>query len=46
MSIKGQGHSLILVKGHSDFNVKACFSQNQLGSLGPKLILKLEGKKE
>ena len=31
VSIKGQGHSLTLVKGHSDFNVKPCFSQKQLG---------------
>ena len=29
--MKGQGHSLTLVKGHSDFNVKTCFSQKQLG---------------
>ena len=29
MSIKGQGHSLTLIKGHSDFNVKTCFSQKQ-----------------
>ena len=28
VSIKGQGHALTLVKGHSDFNVKTCFSQN------------------
>ena len=46
VSIKGQGHSLISVKGNSDFNVKTCFSQKQLGSLGPKLIWKLEGEKE
>ena len=31
MSIKGQGHSLPLVKGHSDFKVKTCFSHIQLG---------------
>ena len=35
MSIKGQGHSLTLVKGHSDFKVKTCFSQKQLGDLEP-----------
>ena len=46
MSIKGQGHSLTLVKGHSDFNVKTCFSQKQLGDLEPKFIWKLEGEKE
>ena len=45
MSIKGQGHSLTLVKGHSDFNVKTCFSQKQLGDLEPKFKWKLEGKK-
>ena len=31
MSIKGQGLSLTLVIGHSDFRVKTCFSQKQLG---------------
>ena len=36
--IKGQGHSLTFVKGHLDFKVKTCFSQNQLGDLEPKLI--------
>ena len=46
MSIKGQGHSLTLVKGHSDFNVKTCFSQKQLGDLEPKFIWQLEGEKE
>ena len=35
MSMKGQDHSLILVKGHSDFKVKTCFSQKQLGHLEP-----------
>ena len=38
VSIKGQGHSLTLVKGHSDFKVKTCFSQKQLGDLEPKFI--------
>ena len=38
LSIRGQGHSLTLVKGHSDFKVKTCFSQKQLGDLKPKLI--------
>ena len=33
MSIKGQGHSLNLVKGQSDYKVKTCFSQKQLGDL-------------
>ena len=26
--IKGQGHSLTLIKGHSDFKVKTCFLIN------------------
>ena len=38
LSIKGQGHSLTLVKGDSDFKVKTCFSQKQLEDLEPKLI--------
>ena len=46
MSIKGQGHSLTLIKGHSDFNVKTSFSQKQLGDLEPKFIWKLEGEKK
>ena len=46
MSIKGQGHSLTLVKGHSDFKVKTCFSQKQLGDLEPTFIWKLEGEWE
>ena len=41
-----QGHSLTLVKSHSDFAVKTCFSQKQLGDLEPKFILKLEGEEE
>ena len=39
MSIKGQGHSLTLIKGHSDFKVKTCFSQKQLG-VGTKIHMK------
>ena len=35
-SIKGQGHSLTLVKDHSDFKVQTCFSQKKLGDLKPK----------
>ena len=46
VSIKGQGHSFTLVKGHSDFKVKTCFSQKQLGDLEPKFIWKLKGKWE
>ena len=37
-----QGHSLTLVKGQSDFKVKTCFSQKQLGDLEPKFIRKLK----
>ena len=40
MSVKGQGHSLTLVKGHSDFKVKTCFSQKQLGDLETKVHMK------
>ena len=42
MSVKGQGHSLNLVKSHSDFIVNTCFSQKQLGDLEPKFIWKLK----
>ena len=41
---QSQGHSLTLVKGHSDFKVKTCFSQKHLGDLELKLIWKLEGE--
>ena len=44
MSIKGQGHSLILVKDHSDFKVKTCFSQKQLGDLETKGHMKAYGR--
>ena len=44
--IKGQGHSLTMVKGHSDFKVKTCFSEKQQGDLEPKFIWKLEGEWE
>ena len=46
MSIKGQCHSLTLVKGHSNLKVKTCFSEKQLGDLEPKFIWKLEGEWE
>ena len=36
--IKGQGQSLTLVKGHSDFKVKTCFSEKQLSDLEPRFI--------
>ena len=38
MPIYGKNHSLTLVKGHSDFKVKTCFLQKQLGHSKPKLI--------
>ena len=44
MSIKSQGHSLTLVKGNSEFKVKTCFSQKQLGDLEPKLIMEAYGR--
>ena len=43
MSIKGQGHSLTLVKGHWDFKVNTCFSQKQLSDLESKLIWRENG---
>ena len=43
MSIKGQSHSLILVKGHSDFKVKTCFSQKTVGQFGTKVHMKAWG---
>ena len=36
--MKGQGHSLILVKGHSDSRVKLVFHRNNLGDFEPKFI--------
>ena len=42
MSVKGQGNSLTLVKGPSDFKVKTCLSQKQLDHLAPTLIWKLK----
>ena len=46
VSIKSQGHSLTLIKGHSDFKVKTCFSLKKSGNLEPKLIWKLKGEWE
>ena len=37
---------MTLVKGHSDFKVKTCFSQKQLGHFKPKFIWKLKGEWE
>ena len=36
MSIKGQGHSLTLVKGHSDFKVK---THESLRGIGMKIYI-------
>ena len=36
MSFKGQGHSLIMVKGHSDFKVKTLFFTETVGLFGTK----------
>ena len=46
MSIEGQGHSLTLVKGHSDFKVKCLtfglYTQvSDSGPLGPLVVEKL-----
>ena len=43
MSVKGQGHSLILVKGHSDFKVKTCFLKNSL-AIKTKAHMKAYGR--
>ena len=44
MSIKGQGLSLTLVKGHSDFKVKICFSAETVGQFGTKIHMKALGR--
>ena len=47
--MKGQGNCLTLVKGHSDFEVKTCFSHKRLGDLEPKFkgeCLRLKGEWE
>ena len=31
--IQGQGHTLTLAQGHSNMNIKTCFSQKLLGHL-------------
>ena len=41
MSIKGQGYSLTLGKGHLNIKIKHVFSQKRLNHLKPKLIWKL-----
>ena len=47
MSIKGQGHSLTLVKGHSDFKVKLTFGLytqvSDSGPLGPLVLCVIVG---
>ena len=42
---KGQGHSLTLVKNHSDFKVKTFFSQ-KVGRFGIKVHMKARGRME
>ena len=42
MSVKGQGHSLNLVKGHSDFKVNTCFFTETVGRFGTKIHMKAE----
>ena len=44
MSIKGQGHSLTLVKGHSDFKVKNLFFAETAGRFGTKIHMKASGR--
>ena len=43
MSIKGQGHSLTLVKGHSVFKVKTCFSKKTVRQFEIKVHMKASG---
>ena len=38
MNIKGQGHYLTFLKGHSIFKLKFCFSQKLLGYLKPNIM--------
>ena len=40
---QSQGHYLALVKGHSDFKIKSCFSQILQSQLEPNFIWKLMG---
>ena len=35
---KGEGHYLTLAKGHSDLNIKTCFSWKLLSHLEPNFI--------
>ena len=44
MSIKGHGHSLTLVKGHSDLKVKTCFFTETVGQCGTKANMKAYGR--
>ena len=37
---------MTLIKGHSDFNVKTCFSQKQFGRFGTKVHSKAKGRME
>ena len=40
MSIKGQGHSLVLVKCHSEFKIKTCFFSETIESFETKIRMK------
>ena len=44
MSIKGQGHSLTLAKGHSDFKIKPFFLKT-FGAFETKFHMKTYGRK-
>ena len=46
MSIKSQGHSLTLVKGHSDFRKKTRFSPEAVGSFETQFHMKAYGRIE
>ena len=42
MSVKGQGYSLNLVKGHSNFKVNTFFFTETVGRFGTKIRMKAE----
>ena len=43
---QSQGHHLTLDKGHLDFQIKSCFSQELLSHLEPNFLRKLMGEWE
>ena len=43
MNIKGQGHPLVLVKGHSEFKIIACFFSETAKTFETKFHMKAYG---